>query len=65
MFRIKCQLITMLLAVCLLLAGFSVVPSSAKLSIPIFIYVTSPGQPSFRFIGSLRRYVIVSLNTLD
>src|SRR5580692_1376310 len=30
---------------------------AAKLSIPICIYVTSPGQLSLRSIGTLRRYV--------
>jgi hypothetical protein len=39
--------------------------AAAKLSIPICIYVTSPGRLSFRFIGALRRYVIVYLNTSD
>jgi hypothetical protein len=39
--------------------------AAAKLSIPICIYVTSPGQLSFRLIGALRRSVIVGLSTLD
>jgi hypothetical protein len=39
--------------------------AAAKLSIPICIYVTSPGQLSFRLTGALRRYVIAGLNTLD
>jgi hypothetical protein len=39
--------------------------AAAKQSIPICIYVTSPGQLSFRLIGAIRRYVIAGLNTLD
>jgi hypothetical protein len=38
--------------------------AAAKLSIPICIYVTSPGQLSFRLIGVLRRYVRVGFKTL-
>src|SRR5439155_25381575 len=36
--------------------------AAAKLSIPICIYVTSPGQLSFRLIGAPRPYVIVGSN---
>jgi hypothetical protein len=51
--------------------GLSVKPvagseiAAAKLSIPICIDLTSPGQFSFRLIGALRHYVIVGLKTLN
>src|SRR5258705_1571359 len=50
---------------CMRFTGLSVRPvagseiAAAKLSIPICIDVTSPGQLSIRLIGALRRYLIV------